>query len=490
MTERNEIELPTESVTLEEVLLGADPTEAPSTLPSNSEDASASVVDVPLDALDPTNATLFVEQAMATFKIEVRYDGSLVQEGMLQRADTRATVDEVLAADELIEADVLDQLILIKHNHDYTLIKAEALKAAFRRYCRLQQNLRRKQVMAPLLRIATQEEQAMADAEWRKLELLFEADTALPRWVIAHFMWQVKQKVLGRPVVHHLMPIVYSSIQGSGKTTFVRKLLDPLQELASADTLLSDFADKKSGSIYRYLVVTVDDMELLPKAAVPALKSLITSHRINRRKVHTNQNMSIRQRATLIGTANAIVQELINDGTGHRRFATLSFRNGDSAKGGDPAIWDLVSELDYRLLWLSVDAFGPSPIAPYLRELHEFQNQGRPVPPLLTWLREVDVESSTIKSITTRWGVLSDPLRNLFMTQTGIMISRQKFKEEMMTHLSDDKVPFAEWRGLEVGKVYTLKARRSPPPAASSDGDKVPPAPPVSSASSASSASH
>jgi hypothetical protein len=37
--------------------------------------------------------------------------------------------------------------------------------------------------------------------------------------IFQHFIWQVKQKVLGRAVVFHLMPIVMSSVQGSGNRT-------------------------------------------------------------------------------------------------------------------------------------------------------------------------------------------------------------------------------------------------------------------------------
>lgn len=451
----------TEQQTLDQVLALTSPPITPSVI--HLAQGVAVPADVyALDELDRTNAKLFVAQAMAHWKIDVRYDGALVQNDVLQRADTPETVAEVLVADELDIEKVADQLVLVKHIHGYEAIKTEALKAALRDYCRKQQNLRRKQIMAPLLRSTTVDERNLAMEQWRRLNSLFDLETLLPSCVIQHFVWQVKQKVLGRTVTHHLTPIIYSSIQGSGKTTFVRRLLEPIQELASADTLLSDFADKKSGTIYRNLVVAVDDMEFLPKAAVPALKSLITAQRINRRKVHTNQNMPIRQRATLIGTANAVVEELISDETGHRRFVTLPFCNGDVSKGGDPAIWEVVSQLDYKLLWLSVDAFGPCPIAPHLRELHEYQQQARPVSPLLAWLRTVDVDSSGVKGITTRYGVKSDALRELYVSQTSTSMSRQKFKEEMMTHLSDSMVPFAAWREVETGKVWTLKARLAP----------------------------
>lgn len=414
------------------------------------------------ERLDDSDADAFVEGAMARLKLEVLYDGMLVQKGAPLRADTPAMIDEVVGYDELSGSDVRDLLILIKHNEAYE-VKVPAIDAAFRRYIRIKQATRRHTLMAPYLRPELLAAPEKSGPEWEKVSHLFDMDSDLPICVLKHLIWQVKQKVLGRPVVHHLMPIIYSAIQGSGKTTFVRKFLSPLRELASADTLLSDFTDRRSGSIYRYLVVVIDDMEQLPVKAVPALKALITSDRINRRKVHTSSNISIRQRATLIGTANATVHQLVADETGHRRFVTLPFRNGDESKGGDGDIWEIVSTLNYQLLWSSVDAFGPSPIASVRQELHELQNRGRPTPRLLRWLRELDVDSHAVRAITVRAGVRAEGLHALYM-RGGTTISRQKFAEEMSMYFSDAQAPFGEKKKVEAGAVYCLKPRWLPRP--------------------------
>ena len=47
--------------------------------------------------------------------------------------------------------------------------------------------------------------------------------------VMAHWIWQVKRKIINKPVRHHLMP-VFSGPQGSGKSTALNILTSPLRD--------------------------------------------------------------------------------------------------------------------------------------------------------------------------------------------------------------------------------------------------------------------
>lgn len=411
--------------------------------------------DLPPDPLATASVDEFVDLLVDEFDLAVLYDGVFRPKKAPLFADAPENLQKFLAVDERTHRDVFDDILGVVHTRGYGH-KSSELMPAFRRYYRRKQRERFNTVMTPLLLPTTHLDQIKCATEWDKLDTLFDTPTNLAKHCFKHFVWQVKQKSSGRIVKDHLMPILFSSVQGSGKTTFVRKFLGPLQELASADTLLSDFADRRSGTIYRYPVVVIDDMEQLPKTAVPALKSLITAERINRRQVMTSQNSALRQRATLIGTANAPVQELIDDETGYRRFVTLPFRNGDEDKGGDRAIWETVSALDYELLWASVDAFQPSPLADVRHELIAFQKRSRPVPALLRWLRKLDLGSREVRAITVRQGIRADGLHELYL-RTGVSISRQKFAEEMVHHFSDAAAPFGGKKKIELGAVYSLK---------------------------------
>ncbi|WP_046866763.1 nuclear transport factor 2 family protein [Microvirga massiliensis] len=74
-----------------------------------------------------------------------------------------------------------------------------------------------------------------------------------------------------------------------------------------------------------------------------ALKSLLTSEGVRRRRLGTSMSTTIVQRTTLIGAANAAIDVLVPDETGHWRFAMLTFRNGAIATGGDLRVWEAVN---------------------------------------------------------------------------------------------------------------------------------------------------
>ena len=402
--------------------------------------------------------------------IEVAFDGTLSLAGAPLRSDTPETAGNYLDAEILTAADLVDDIVLVR---DRAGLKPQVglVKTAVRKEIRRRRKNRRKTVLLPLLRKAKDlDVEKAADVEWSRLGGLFDMPAALACDSIKHFIWQVKSKSLGRRIVHHLMPVIFSPEQGSGKTTFARALLRPLRELASADALISDFADHRSGDIYSYPVVVVDDLEQLSREAVPVLKSLITSERITRRRLHTSQSVSMRQRATLIGTANRPVHELIEDETGHRRFIMMPFRNGNVAKGGESDVWETVTSLNYELLWQSIDAYAPSPIIPSLSDLHEYQNRDRPMPKLLEWLCALDPKSEKINRISARGGARADKLRDLYIMETGDVLSRQKSSDAMVLHMRDTRTPFFEKHKEEIGAVYRVRRQSNIRPSVQAEG--------------------
>lgn len=392
-------------------------------------------------------------------RIDVQYDGSLSVAGALLCADAPHMAIKYLQTEILTSSHLLDDMALDRDRRGVKTKKG-LVKAALQKELRRRRKERRNSILLPLVRPATEAMAFAAEPEWTRLGQLFDMPVQLARDCIRHFIWQVKSKSLGRRVVHHLMPVIFSPQQGSGKTTFVRALIRPLKELASADALISDFADHRSGDIYGFPVVVIDDMEQLPKETVPILKSLITSERIVRRRLHTSQATSTRQKATLIGTANRPIHELVEDDTGHRRFVMMPFRNGNVAKGGEKAIWEIVSTLNYDLLWQSVDAYAASPILQSLEDLHVHQTRDRPLPKLLEWLFSLDMDSEKIKRISISGGVRADKLRDLYVMETGDVLSKQKFSDAMLLHMKDSRTPFSEKHKKEIGALYRVRQQR------------------------------
>jgi hypothetical protein len=402
----------------------------------------------------------FVRDYMASRQIEVLFDGALFLRGHPLQAITVEDIDAVLAVDPPSVLDLLDEIVLFARSSGARIKKVD-LSVALRQVLRTERRRRYQIVLRPLLQICSPDELERAMDAWKKMGGLFDLDGDLVIAVLKHFCWSVKQKQLGRPVVHHCMPIIFSSTQGTGKTVFMKRFLAPLRELATDSALFSDLADRRSGDIFRFPVILLDDMERIPPSAVPALKAVLTSDRLRRRRLGTSLSDGIRQACVPIGTSNQMVHELVEDDTGHRRFAMLPFRNGAVVKGGDIAVWDTVNSIDYELLWRSVDAFAPSPLLPHLEDLQRHQGIAGKERGLLGWLLNLDLQSEAIRNLTTRKGLRAQSLHALFMAQTRTEMSAQRFADEMGRYCLRPDTPFGDKVKTEAGALYRLK-RQTP----------------------------
>ncbi|WP_019994992.1 primase-helicase family protein [Aureimonas ureilytica] len=411
--------------------------------------------------LDPVQ---IVHDFLAKRGVEILFDGSLRLVAATTMALTPADIAAVLDRDDVDHLWLLDEILLELRGKGIRMPKGD-MERALRKVTRQSQGRRRRLIAEAILEPLSQEGRSEAGADWTRLaQGIFDAQPEVAAACLQHFIWQVKQKLLGRPVKHHLMPVVFSRAQGSGKTTFVSRFLSPLRELATSPVLLSDFADPRSGDVYRFPAVFIDDVEKVPAPLVPVLKSVITGESLRRRKIGSSMSYALRQRATLIGTANNRIEELVADDTGNRRFVTLPFRNGEAGKNGDPLVWPIVMGTDYGRLWRFVDAFAPSPIEAQLGALFALQRRERPQTSVEVWLAALDVASEAVARITTKEGVRATPLWNLFLEQTGASISQTKFGGEMALHAADPTMPFTAKVHRVTGTFYPLRIKTDPAP--------------------------
>jgi hypothetical protein len=398
----------------------------------------------------------FVRNYINNQQIEVLFDGTLFLRGRPLQATTPDEVAAVLAVDAPSVPELLDELFFFAKNSGLRAKKAE-LSAALRQVLRAEKRRRYQAIMNPLITddVASR---AQAAEQWDRLGALFDMDRKLAVAVLQHFCWSVKQKQLSRPVVHHCMPIIFSPAQGTGKTVFLRRFVSPLRELAADSVLFSDLADRRSGDIFRFPVLLLDDMEQIPTSMVPVLKSVLTSDTLRRRRLGTSSSDGIRQCSLPIGTSNQTIHELVEDGTGHRRFVMMPFRNGVIAKGGDADVWEIVNSTDYNMLWRAVDAFAPSPLLPLLAELRAHQGVVSSKGGILEWVRGLDLESEPVRNLTTKRGLRAQGLHTLFMAQTGSDISPKRFSDEMNRCALRPDTPFGDKIKIETGWLYRLKA--------------------------------
>ncbi|TXN01979.1 hypothetical protein FV242_16530 [Methylobacterium sp. WL64] len=446
-------------------------TSEPSTFDTKESDTTAARISNDLEAADkadavcrksvetqPSDAAVaFVRAFLAECDVEILFDGSLRHARAPHSATTTAEIAGFLDQEDINGTWLLDELVGETQVRRAKITKSD-LARAVRAVTRDTQRARRKDIVLPLLMPTSDAQRAAAAVGWARLaEAVFETEPVLATACLQHFIWQVKRKLLNLEIQHHLMPVVWSPVQGGGKTTFVRRLLAPLAELATGPVLLSDFTDRRSGDIYRFPALFVDDMEQIEVKLVPVLKSLVTSEGLRRRKLGTSMSEGHRQQTTLIGTANIAIDGLVADATGNRRFASLAFRNGKAETGGDPTVWKAVDATDYGLLWRAVDVFGEAPISSHLPALVALQEAGRPPDPVLTWLRNLDVDASAVRNITTRHGVRAKGLHLLFCEQASCWISSNAFAERMALHVADPTVPFEPKVEKEYGIIYPLK---------------------------------
>src|SRR3954454_9338832 len=269
-----------------------------------------------------------VRTYMREHGLAVQFDGTFVRTDALQMAHAPGDIDRVLGLPELDEEALVDEIVIdVRKRGTIAIapgwavvlgskINRGLIQVAVRVIKRHDQRQRLVTVMRPLLMPLSSSEQRQAEAQWRRLvETTFAMSTDLGVAVLKKFIHQVKSKRLKRPIKHHLMPIFQSEVQGGGKTTAALKFLSPLKELRTEPALLSDFADKRSGDVYRYPVVFLDDIDQISPNLIPILNSLVTGDGLQRRTLGSSGSRRIKQLSTLIGTSNKPIADLIPDET-------------------------------------------------------------------------------------------------------------------------------------------------------------------------------
>lgn len=184
--------------------------------------------------------------------------------------------------------------------------------------------------------------------------------------ITRHFIWQVKRKLFGLPVEHHLMMVLFGT-SGAGKSVAVHKLLAPIMDVTSLRDL-TIFNDQFARRAFaRNYVIFFDELGRSQDADINALKNIITSPTVDWRGIGSESVHSAPQNSTFIGCSNLPVRERIHDPTSSRRFFQL-----DCASKLD---WDKINSIGYLALWKSVDENSPCPILSCINEVRAIQQR-------------------------------------------------------------------------------------------------------------------
>lgn len=219
-------------------------------------------------------------------------------------------------------------------------------------------------------------------AAWTQMEdAAFDVSETSPGFAIAvikKFMWQVKRKGMGLPVTNHIMPVI-TGPQGTGKSTLVSAMTQFMADCVKQATF-SDIADNRLIDLWSTPILFMDEMSGAKKADMTTVKHVITATTLTRRPMRSNTDVQVTQSSTLIGCSNDSLNEIIRDNTGVRRFAELTFKHHPDR--------DVLNNLDWKMMWQSVDEFGEDPSIDHMSVLHKQQADNRNIDPVEMWARE------------------------------------------------------------------------------------------------------
>lgn len=118
-----------------------------------------------------------------------------------------------------------------------------------------------------------------------------------------------------------IAPMLISSEQGWGKSTFCRLLMpDSLKSYYTDSFELTGQAGCEQKLAY-FGLINIDEFDRLSEKRLPLLKNLMQMHRVNFRKAHRASYSHMPRMASFIGTSNQ--RELLADPTGSRRYLCM-----------------------------------------------------------------------------------------------------------------------------------------------------------------------
>jgi len=208
----------------------------------------------------------------------------------------------------------------------------------------------------------------------------------LDKAIFKHFIWQVKRKLHGLPVVWHIMPILVGKT-GGGKSYVLAQILKVIEDL----TIQKDFKalddEREVSLLSKYFVVAFEELAGADKVSVESVKRFITADRVSYRKLGTHLQITSSNKATFIGTSNNDVMDAIHDPTSARRYFQIDCVVIKENK------YDIVNNLNYLDMWKEIDETKDSPIMPHLKAVFDAQEGIRAKSSLEEWL-QFRVESS------------------------------------------------------------------------------------------------
>ena len=169
---------------------------------------------------------------------------------------------------------------------------------------------------------------------------------AFHRWMLATTaQWMDNGNKTQR--ANSVAPLLISTRQGLGKSTFCRLLLP--WELQDYFTESFDLTNPSSAEnkLAAFGLINLDEFDRLPASRMPQLKNLMQMERLNIRRAYKHSGEPLPRIASFIGTSNR--RDLLTDRSGSRRFICVEVEHAIDCH--TPIEYDqLYAQLKYELM--------------------------------------------------------------------------------------------------------------------------------------------
>ena len=219
-----------------------------------------------------------------------------------------------------------------------------------------------------------------------------------PVWTSCFHRWMLAlvAQWTGRDQLHAnaVAPLLVSSSQGMGKSTFCRALMPPELRAYYSDSLDLSATGGMERKLTTFGLLNLDEFDRIGASRQPLLKNLMQLKELNYRKAFSRHAEALPRIASFIGTSNS--HDLLTDTSGSRRFICVEVtRPIDSTHLDYPQIYaQLMAELDCgERYWFSpeeeemlhrnnLDYYRMSPVEDVFRRHYRAALPEEPVRPL------------------------------------------------------------------------------------------------------------
>ncbi len=245
-----------------------------------------------------------------------------------------------------IELDADFKLWMQRKGVDTSVHKSSYIKAAFTKYDENQYDETLDQLQDKL------KYDASLDDEFIKLQRYAELsdDDIL---IYKSWIWNVKRTINHLEKEQVPMPLLFSTEQRYGKSTFNQKLYEPVAEL-SLRRDISSIRDSFGNGLWRkLLVVDFDEISSIQNSMVAKFKEWCYSDKVSMRNPNTSTMLQFEKVTNAIASSNVAVSDMLEDETGSRRIWQVNLKK---------SLFYALDNIDFLKLWQCVNEQDACPL--------------------------------------------------------------------------------------------------------------------------------